>query len=153
MKGKPSNLLVLALVLTSVLMTAVIVHAKPLESTMDLVKVPLGPSHPEWGHNTWSGTVSGDIDGNIYFYKTDGKHMGQAKHFAEVWLITDEDDNMLLWGTDKGVVSLKSLSYRMSGVVIYAAPQYADLIGRNVYMSGEIIFTAPPEATGIFRVN
>ncbi len=153
MKSKGSSLLVLALALTSVLMAAVIVSAKPIVCTMDLVKVPLGPPHPEWGPNTWSGTVSGYIEGNIYFYKTGGKRVGQANHFSEVWLITDDSGNTLLMGTDKGVVSLKSYSYRMSGVVIGAASQYQHLKGRKVYMSGEIIFSAPPEATGIFRVS
>ena len=143
----------LALALTSVLMTAVIVNAKPLMCTMDLIKVHTGPPHPEWGPNTWSGTISGDIEGNIYFYKTEGKLVGQANHYWEVWLITDDDDNMLLMGTDKGVVSLKNLKYRMSGVVTDAAPQYEHLIGRNVYMSGEVIPLDPPEGPGIFRVN
>ena len=153
MNGRISTFLVLGLVLTMVLMTVVNVNARPVYSTMDLIKVPLGPPHPEWGPNTWSGTVSGDIDGNIYFYKTGGKLVGQANHFEEVWLITDSQDNMLLMGTDKGVVSLKSFSYRMSGVVTGAAPQYESLIGRNMHMSGEIIFQTPPLAPGIFRVN
>jgi len=153
MKGKAPILLVLALALTSVLMTAVIVNAKPVTCTMDLVKVPLGPPHPEWGPNTWSGTISGYIEGNIYFYKTGGKLVGQANHFSEVWLITDGAGNTLLMGIDKGVVSLKSFSYRMSGIVIGAAEQYQHLKGRSVYMSGDIVFSAPPEATGIFRVS
>jgi hypothetical protein len=153
MKGRASTLLALALALTSVLMTAAIVNARPLYCTMELVKTPLGPPHPEWGPNTWSGTISGEIEGYIHFYKTGGKLVGQANHFSEVWLIMDDEDNMLLMGTDKGVVSLKSFSYRMSGVVTDAAQQYESLIGRNVYMRGDITFLTPPEATGIFRVN
>ncbi len=153
MNGRKSAFLVLGLVLTMVFMTVVIVNARPIYSTMDLIKLPLGPPHPEWGPNTWSGTVSGAIEGNIYFYKTAGKLVGEANHFEEVWLITDSDNNMLLMGTDHGVVSLKSFSYRMSGVVTDAAPQYESLIGRNMYMSGEIIFQNPPLAPGIFRVN
>jgi hypothetical protein len=135
-------------------MTAVIVNAKHFQCTMELIKVSLGPPHPEWGHNTWSGTVSGDIEGNIYFYKTAGKLVGQANHFVEVWLITDAEDNMLLMGTDKGVVSLANLSYRMSGVVTDAASGYEHLIGRNVYMGGAITSMGPPPtAEGIFRVQ
>lgn len=152
MKGKAPILLVLALALTSVLMTTVIVNAKPIICTMDLVKLGSGPEHPYWP-NTWSGTISGEIEGYIHFYKTGGKLVGQANHFVEVWLIMDGDDNMLVMGTDKGVVSLKSFSFRMSGVVTDAAPQYQHLIGHSVYMSGEIDFLTPPVATGIFRVN
>lgn len=153
MKSRKNTLLVLATVLTTGLISVGIVYAGQVCSTMDLTKVSLGPPHPEWGHNTWSGTVSGDIEGNIYFYKTGGKLVGEANHFEEVWLITDSGGNMLLMGTDKGVVSLKSFSYRMSGIVTDAAPEYESLIGRNVYMSGDIVFSAPPTATGIFRVN
>lgn len=152
MKGRAFTLLVLAMALTSVLTTVVIVNSKPVTCTMDLVKLPLGPPHPEWGPNTWSGTISGYIEGDIYFYKTGGELLGQANHFSEVWLIMDGDE-ILLMGIDKGVVSLKSFSYRMSGVVIGAASQYRHLIGHNVYMSGDITFSTPPVATGIFRVN
>jgi hypothetical protein len=154
MKRKRYTNLMLALALTSVLMTAVVVNAKPLQCTMDLIKDSSGPPPPAGGHNTWTGTVSGDIEGNIYFYKTDAKLVGQAKHFWEVWLITDAEDNMLLMGTDKGVVSLANLEYRMNGVVTDAAPEYAHLIGRNVYMGGEITTMGPPPlAIGIFRVQ
>lgn len=152
MKYRKSSILVLGLVLTIGLM-AVAVNAGHIYCTMDLIKLPLGPPHPEWGPNTWSGTISGDIDGNIYFYKTGGKRVGQASHFEEVWLITDSEYNMLLMGTDHGVVSIQSDSYRMSGVITDAAPQYASLIGRNVYMGGDIIWETPPLAPGIFRVN
>ncbi len=81
--------------------------------------------------------------------------MGQSRHFEEVWWITDDEGNMLLWGTDKGAFCpLKNPKYRMSGVVRYAAPEYEHLIGRNMYISGEVDLAAvPPEAPGIFRVN
>ena len=151
MNGRKSILLML--VLASSLITVVTINASPIMSGIALVKVPLGPPHPEWGPNTWSGTVIGAIEGNIYFYKTGGKLVGQANHFEEVWLITDNEGNMLLMGTDHGVVSLKSFSYRMNGVVTDTAPQYESLIGRNVYMSGDIYFLTPPQAHGIFRVN
>ena len=95
MKRKVSIHLVLALVLASVFTTAIMVNAKPVYMTMDLVKLPLGPPHPEWGPNTWSGTVSGDIVGFIYYYKTGGKRVWQANHFTEVWLVLDSDDNLI----------------------------------------------------------
>jgi len=153
MKGRRLILLALALALTSILATSATTNARPLVCTMDLIKISLGPPHPEWGPNTWSGTISGIIEGNIYFYKTGGKLVGQANHFEEVWLITDDEYNMILMGTDEGVVSLKSFSYRMSGVVTDAAPQCESLIGRKVYMRGDIDFLTPPVSTAIFRVN
>jgi hypothetical protein len=155
MNRKVSNLLLLGLALTSVLVTAVMVKAEPLYGEMELFKPPSGPSHPEWGPLSWSGTISGDINGNIYFYKTGSKVVGQAKHFWEVWLITDAQGDMLLMGTDEGVVSVANLKFRMNGVVTDAAPRYEHLNGRNVHMSGQVIPISQTEkqALGIFRVN
>ena len=155
MKPRVSNLLLLGLTLMSVLMTAVIVKAKPLYGDMELFKPPSGPSHPEWGPLSWSGTISGDIDGNMYFYKTGSKVVGQAKHFWEVWLITNDQGNLLLMGTDEGVVSVANLEFRMNGVVTGAAPEYEHLLGRNVHMSGIIISISSTEkqALGVFQVN
>lgn len=144
-----------ACALTSVLMTVIAVNAKPLYGEMALFKPPIGPSHPEWGPLSWSGTISGDINGKIYFYKTGSKVVGNVKHFWEVWLITDDVGDMLLMGTDKGVVSLANMKYRMNGEVTGAAPQYVHLIGRNVHMSGCVISISPTvkHAPGDFRVN
>jgi len=155
MKRKGYNLMMVACALTSVLMTVFTVNAEPLYAEIALFKPPVGPSHPEWGPLSWSGTISGDIDGNIYFYKTGSKVVGNVKHFWEVWLITDETGDMLLMGTDKGVVSLANMKYRMNGAVTDAASQYEHLIGRNVHMSGIVISISPTEkqAPGIFRVN
>ena len=79
--------------------------------------------------------------------------MGQANHFTEVWLVLDSDDNLILMGTDKGVVSMSNMKYRMSGVVTDAAPQYEDLIGRKMYMRGQVILGDPIVGPGIFRIN
>jgi hypothetical protein len=149
MKCKKSKLLMLALALTSVLMTAVIVNAKPLYGVMALDFT--GPANP-----VWTGTISGDIGGKMYFYNTGGRDVGQAHFFEETWLITDQDDVMLLTGTDTGVVSWASLKYRMNGVVEDAAPGYEYLIGHNVHMSGTITLDGagvPETAPGVFRVN
>ncbi len=102
-----------------------------------------------------SGTNSGDINGKMYFYNTGRKVVGNAKHFWEVWLITDDFGDMLLMGTDKGVVSLANMMYRMNGVVTDAAPQYEHLIDRNVHMSGIVISlgSGVKQAPGEFRVN
>lgn len=91
----------------------------------------------------------------MYFYKTGSKVVGQAKHFWEVWLITDDEGDMLLMGTDEGVVSVANLKFRMNGVVTGAAPEYEHLLGRNVHMSGQVISISPTEkeAFGVFSVN
>ena len=156
MKCKASTLLMLALTLTSVLMTAVIVNAKPLYGEMALDFMAPGPVHPELGiPPVWSGTITGDINGKMFFYNTGAKDVGQAHHFWEVWLITDENWNTLLTGTDKGVVSWANDKYRMNGVVTEAYGEYEHLIGHNVHMSGIITWAdgTPATAPGIFRVN
>ena len=115
-----------------------------------------GPDDP-----IWIGTVTGDINGLIYFTnvgtgKWGNQEPGVTLHFAEVWLITDESGNMLLTGTDEGVVSPNS-DYRMNGVVTDAAPLWSHLIGRNIHASGYITWDPvtgmPLTAPGTFRVN
>lgn len=155
MKRKAFNLLVIASVLASLLVTVIAVNAMPLYGEMALFKPAIGPPKPEWGPLSWSGTISGDINGNIYFYKTGSKIVGDVKHFWEVWLITDDNGDMLLMGTDQGVVSLANMKYRMNGVVTDAASQYEHLIGHSVHMSGVVISISSTvkEAPGEFRVN
>lgn len=150
MKHKASNILVLTLIL-SVLVTVVVVNGKPLYGEMELYFQPATAPSP-----VWSGTISGDINGCMYFYNTGDVVVGQADHFWEIWLITDCEGNMLLEGTDKGVFSMKNGMYRMNGVVTDAATGYSHLVGRNVHMSGTITFDPetgmPATAPGIFQI-
>jgi hypothetical protein len=154
MKRKGYTLVMAAFALTSVLMTVIAVNAKPLYGEMALFKPPIGPPHPDGYSLSWSGTISGDINGKIYFYNTGRVIVGNVKHFWEVWLITDDSGNMLLKGTDKGVVSLANMKFRMNGEVTDAASQYEHLIGRNVHMSGYVISISQTvkQAPGVFRV-
>ncbi len=147
----------LALVFTLMLVPAVSAM-KPLIGSMELDFFLDNP--------VWRGTITGDISGKMYFYNIgtgkpfDPELRGNAIFFGEIWLITDEEDNMLLTGTDEGVVSLGGSEYRMNGVVTDAASQWSYLIGRNVHMSGYITWQVHPEfgiipatAPGTFRVN
>jgi hypothetical protein len=115
MNRKKSKLLMLTLALTSVLMTAVIVNAKPLCGEIYLE--PGGPEHPDYGFPVWSGPITGDIDGEMFFFATGYKDVGQVHFFEEIWLITDKDGVMLLTGTDTGVLSWANSKGRMNGVV------------------------------------
>lgn len=132
----------------------------PLYGSMALDFYPVNP--------IWRGTISGDINGLMFFFNVGtGKQGNQAPgktiHFGEIWLITDEAENMLLTGTDKGVVSLDGSEYRMNGEVTDAGEGWEHLIGRNVHMSGYITWQnigtpedpviVPETAPGIFRVN
>ena len=155
MRKRTSTLVVTTLLLSLALTSLAVAYAKPLYGTMALYKPATGPPPPAGGTLSWSGTITGDINGNMYFYKTAGLQIGNTKHFWEVWLITDENDNMLLMGTDKGVVTIANWKYRMNGEVTDAAPEYAHLIGHQVHMSGIVIHYSATvkEAPGTFRVN
>jgi len=122
---------------------------KPLRGEMELFFT--GPANP-----LWTGTISGDINGDMYFYATGSKDVGQVHHFWEVWNITNGDGDLLI-GTDKGVVSWKNGEYRMNGVVTEATGNWAYLEGHRVHMSGYITFDPatglPATAPGTFRVN
>ncbi|UCB60625.1 MAG: hypothetical protein JSW72_00745 [Candidatus Bathyarchaeota archaeon] len=151
-------IVLLALALT-LLFAAVPVQAKePLKGSMELYFMVGGPDIG-YGPPIWSGTISGDINGEMYFYNVGtGKQGNQAPgktiHFGEVWYIITVDGVLL--GTDEGVVSLDGSEYRMNGVVTQATGDWVYLEGRNVHMSGYITWAAPgvPEtAPGTFRIN
>ena len=72
MKCKRYILLLAAITLVSAIFV-VEVNAKSLKSEMKLYKPSTGPPIPESIHQTWGGTVTGDINGNIYFYKLGAK--------------------------------------------------------------------------------
>lgn len=143
-----------ALNITLIVMLLGAVSAQaPLEGAMELDFYPENP--------IWRGTITGDITGNMYFTNVGpgrrGEELrGQTISFEEVWLITDAEDNMILAGTDEGIVSPNS-KYRMNGVVTEAAPAYSHLVGRTVHMSGYITWDpdtgAPLTAPGTFRIN
>jgi hypothetical protein len=159
MKCKKTTLLMLTLAFTLVLMTAVMATAKP--STGNMALIPGGPEHTTYGIPGWSGPITGDINGYIYFfYLPESKAVGQAYFFWEIFLITNGDangygDTVYLMGADSGVVTWKNNKYRMNGVITEANSPYEDLIDCNYHMSGYITWDngVPLTAPGIFRIN
>ena len=145
-------IVLLALAFTLALVPAVPTTAmEPLRGEMELGFT--GPTNP-----LWTGTISGDINGDMFFYAMDSKDVGQVHHFWEVWNITTDDgDLIIIEGIDKGVVSWKNDKYRMNGVVTEATGNWEYLEGRKVHMSGYITFDPdtgfPATAPGTFRVN
>ena len=142
------------LVFVTICLLAVAVLADlPVSGEMELDFYPENP--------VWRGTISGDINGNMFFTNVGpGKRgeelRGQTISFEEIWLITDDNENMLLTGTDAGIVSPNS-KYRMNGEVTDASPEWSHLIGHTVHMSGHITWDPesgmPLTAPGTFRVN
>lgn len=109
----------------------------------------------------WRGPVSGDINGTIEWSnvgtgKRGDQDPGKTIPFAEEWVIKDGSGNMILTGTDEGVVSPNS-EYRMNGVVTGAAPQWSHLIGRQMHGRGTITWDPetglPLTASGTIRID
>ncbi len=163
------------------LMTALVVPADaktPLVGEMDL-QFNLGWPGPQAEVPTWVGTIT--IDGVVYgmaFF-----NVGTGKPFVEqpnaesvlfageIWAIYDKLDlvfndtgalttfepgTILLSGHDTGNVTLANNEYRLNGTVEEARGVFADWIGRQVHMRGDVEFYpfgAPRFAPGTLRLN
>ncbi|MFX0172679.1 MAG: hypothetical protein ACFE9L_12235, partial [Candidatus Hodarchaeota archaeon] len=125
----------------------------------------------------WIGTIT--IDGNEYgmafFAIGTGKlfydqNNGKAYFFGEIWEIYEsinyrfkdgvltkfKPGNIVLKGTDEGTTNLQNNNYVMNGIVTKTNKDFANWLGHNVHMSGEIIwydFGAPHYAPGTFQLN
>jgi hypothetical protein len=164
MKGKTSKLLMLTLTLTlALILVTPVLAMEPLRGTMDLT-FNLAWSGPSETIHEWNGSIT--IGDDVYFMeffnigtgKQGDQDPGMTLHFGEIWKIWEDEerDNLLLNGTDEGVVSLANSEYRMNGVVTVAYGDFVIWEGRNVHMSGIIEwypFGAPHFAPGIFRIN
>jgi hypothetical protein len=142
------------LMLCSLALVSAMAQSPPLKCDMEVYFFEQNP--------IWRGTVSGDLSGQIFFTnvgtgKRGNQEPGLTIPFEEIWEITDAQGNMLLTGTDRGVVTLANSAYRMNGEVTDAAPGYSHLLGRTVHVSGYITWDpdtgAPLTAPGIFQVN
>ena len=108
----------------------------------------------------WQGTVSGDINGEIYwwmFYFT----KAQVTHFYDdIWEIFDsETGDLLLRGDEHGTTTIrhgKNSVWRSNGIVTEAYGDFAIWLGRNMHASGHFTWVVPgfPDCgTGILRIN
>ena len=170
---------ILVIFILTLVPTLAVSAEKPLRGTMDL-QFNLGWPGPQDHIPDWIGTIT--INGETYdmaFYCTgSGKPFvttpddlrGVIHFFEETWVIGhidyEFDENgvlieynpidILLWGYDTGSTNTVNSNYHMTGNVEEAFGVFEGLAGRNVYMSGEIIwypFGAPHFAPGIFRIN
>jgi hypothetical protein len=183
-KVKASSLLLL--VFTLALLPAGFTQAKKrLIGAMDLEfnLAWLGPTDnvPDWVGNI---TINGEQYGMLFFAIGSGKPFtadppgGSVHFFEEIWAIYDMDGKtfpdlptlegwedwlpkknpaeLILQGHDVGITNKINTNYHMNGNVEYAAAGWEMYLGRNVYMSGEIIWDPagfPLSAPGTFRIN
>lgn len=164
---------------------------KPLIGTMDLEFNLGWPEpqdvKPDWVGTI---TIDGKEYGMLFFAIGSGKAFndnlkGKVHFFEEIWAIYDTDFDftsllpsnnpadwdywlpsnnpaeLVLWGYDVGQTNTQNNNYHMNGNVEVAIGDFAGWQGRNVHMSGEIIwydssspyYGAPHYAPGTFRVN
>lgn len=72
------------------------------------------------------------------------------------WLPENNPETLVLRGYDRGITNILNSKYHMSGYVEEAFEEFAGWEGRNVFMSGIIIWYpngAPNLAPGTFRIN
>ncbi|MFX0079233.1 MAG: hypothetical protein ACFE8O_08340, partial [Candidatus Hermodarchaeota archaeon] len=64
---------------------------------------------------------------------------------------------LVMWGYDEGITNMANTKYHMSGNIEEASGVFEKYDGRNVHMSGIIIWyeemPAPHFAPGTFRIN
>jgi len=153
---------------------------KPLIGAMDL-EFNLGWTGPSEDVPEWVGTITiNEVEyGMVFFNLGTGKPFdsageGNVLFYGEIWAIYEwvtfdfesqelETGDLILMGTDKGVLSFANNKYRMNGIVTEVAVGWEIYNGRNVHMSGyiewQIVYTpdgpvvAPYKAPGIFRIN
>ncbi|MFX1301208.1 MAG: hypothetical protein ACFFAL_05630 [Promethearchaeota archaeon] len=153
---------------------------KPLIGDMNL-EFNLGWAGPSDVIPEWVGTITiNEVDyGMVFFNLGTGKPFasageGNVLFYGEIWAIYEwvtfdfesqvlETGELILMGTDEGVLSFANSKYRMNGVVTEVGVGWEIYNGRNVHMSGYIEWqtlqtpdgpvVAPYKAPGIFRIN
>lgn len=160
---------------------------KHVYGAMDLEYNLLWPGYqtgvPDW---VGSITIDGEEYGMLFFAFWTGKPFddpaqGMAFFFGEIWAIYDMGDadfpgipngevadweywlpandpaELVMWGYDEGITNMANTNYHMGGNIEEASGVFEKYDGRNVHMSGIIIWyeemPAPHYAPGTFRIN
>jgi hypothetical protein len=156
-----------------------------MDLEFNLAWFEVGPQEgvPDWVGTI---NIDGEQYGMLFFAIGSGKPFtadppgGSVHFFEEIWAIYDmgdkvfpeiptldgweywlpddtPPDELILCGHDVGITNRINSKYHMNGNVEYAAEGWETYLGRNVHMSGEIIWDEitgfPLEAPGTFRIN
>jgi hypothetical protein len=138
---------------------------RPLRAKLDLNLDKIGqpsaqaPELPDGSIQTWTGYISGGINGYMRFYLLSMEPAGpndELGNFVEIWQIFDKDPDvhpdakLLMQGEDEGYTHQASGYYAMTGSVTYTSPEYAKWDGHVVLMYGRI--SPPPAEWGTIPV-
>ena len=123
----------------------------------------------------WVGTVDidGDVHDMVFFNLGDGRPPNHDPEegtgaFIEIWAIYDGlelaydaecapeafEGDLVMWGHDAGLSDRDAQAYSMTGTVVEAFGDYADLAGQPIYMSGTFTLTedgGPETAPGVIE--
>jgi len=84
----------------------------------------------------WTGTVSGDISGNIILMENPATFPGATEHFDESLTITTTE-GVVITGYDLGVYNLKTFKFRANGgITEVSSPDWEYLVGYNLHFRG-----------------
>ena len=174
---KRSTILLLAIAVGLLLATPVPASAEqPVRGHHEIVLSFTGPDDlPVCFPFAWVGTITFEGDPHVYGYAEmpqlpppDPEKKPKSYHFADLWEIyADEltgldgcpalEDDVVMWGHDKGVQSDVNLRARSNGTVGWADGVYFDasLVGRTMHWSGVTEDSEYPVLTfeGPFRIN
>lgn len=117
----------------------------------------------DWDQYLWFGTVTGDISGQVIFTpigtgKQGQQEPGWAYHFAETFVIQDDQDNLLVAGNVRGLIPGlypwdTPVNVMARGRVTDAAEEWSHLIGCTVHQIGQYTDGPPTTAQIELRIN
>ncbi len=102
--------------------------------------------------HTWSGTVWGDINGELYVTLATASFPGKTELFSETWLI--ETDGGVIEGFDEGVWRFANFKWVANGKVTGATGGWSYLAGYDMHYHGTttefpVDLYTPVNGTGI----
>lgn len=105
---------------------------------------------------TWIGTVSGDINGEIYITLVGASFAGKTEHFSETWKIVTATG--VIEGYDEGVWRFANFKWTANGKVTGATGEWSYLVGSNMHYRGVTTeFPVPPgtpvSGTGVLIIS
>jgi len=98
---------------------------------------------------TWTGRVSGDINGEIHITLANPpRFTGKTEHFYEIWEIVT-DDGHVIRGYDEGVWHFSNFKWVANGKVTYVTGEWSYLVGYNMHYSGTTTELPVPPGTPV----
>jgi len=151
---RKKNIVLYAFIIIALTMVITpIVTAKPYNLLNGDVYIVLQPSGSYW---SWIGTVSGDIEGDLYVHLVDAWFPAPGvEHFIEEWLIVTGTGT--IEGENKGKWTMANFKWIANGEVTGATGEWTHLIGSKWQYRGTtddpFAGIIPVTGTGKFHIT